>query len=199
MAYGFAAICAPAIILSSTFFRYWISADFAVVSAPVAQLLFPGMWMGALSMVGFTLLQSQGRANITGKLHMAEFLPFAAILWCATLGFGIVGAAAAWSLRGTADALVMLWLSGMKKRELLSLLPPIALLVASLVTARFLGSNVLASFFFGAVAASSSVALGYLFSEDWRSLILAQASRARIVLGGLTSRAKPISPVNTNA
>jgi len=49
------------------------------------------------------------------------------------------------------------------------------------------------------VAASSSVALGYLFSEDWRSLILAQASRARIVLGGLTSRAKPISPVNTNA
>jgi O-antigen/teichoic acid export membrane protein len=32
MAYGFAAICAPAIILSSTFFRYWISADFAVVS-----------------------------------------------------------------------------------------------------------------------------------------------------------------------
>jgi hypothetical protein len=85
MAYGFAAICAPAIILSSTFFRYWISADFAVVSAPVAQVLFPGMWMGALSMVGFTLLQSQGRAGITGKLHMTEFLPFAAILWGATL------------------------------------------------------------------------------------------------------------------
>jgi hypothetical protein len=115
------------------------------------------------------------------------------------LGFGIVGAAAAWSLRGTADALVMLWLSGMKKRELLSLLPPIALLVASLVTARLLGSNVLASFFFGAVAASASVALGYLFSEDWRSLILAQVNRARIVLGGLTSRAKLIAPVNTNA
>jgi O-antigen/teichoic acid export membrane protein len=199
MAYGFAAICAPAIILSSTFFRHWIGADFAVVSAPVAQLLFPGIWMGALSMIGFTLLQSQGRADITGKLHMTEFLPFAAILWGATWGFGIVGAAAAWSLRGAADALVMLWLSGMKKRDLLSLLPPGALLVASLVTARFLGSNIPANFFVGAVAASASVALGYLFSEDWRSLILTLVNRARIVLAGLTSRAKPILPVNTNA
>jgi hypothetical protein len=54
MAYGFAAICAPAMILSATFFRYWIGADFSTVAAPVAQVLFPGMWMGALSLVGFT-------------------------------------------------------------------------------------------------------------------------------------------------
>ena len=45
MAYGFAAICAPAIILSPTFFRYWVGGDFAIISAPVAQTLFPGMWM----------------------------------------------------------------------------------------------------------------------------------------------------------
>ena len=70
MAYGFAAICAPAIILSPIFFRYWIGADFARVSAPVAQILFPGMWMAGLSLVGFTLLQSQGRADLTGKLSM---------------------------------------------------------------------------------------------------------------------------------
>ena len=76
MAYGFAAICAPAIILSPTFFRYWIGPDFAVISAPVAQILFPGMWMSGLSLVGFTLLQSQGRADLTGKLSMLEFLPF---------------------------------------------------------------------------------------------------------------------------
>ena len=69
MAFGFAAICAPAIILSHTFFRYWIGADFAAAAAPVAQVLFPGMWMGALSLVCFTLLQSQGRADVTGKIE----------------------------------------------------------------------------------------------------------------------------------
>jgi O-antigen/teichoic acid export membrane protein len=115
MAYGFAAICAPAMILTSTFFRYWIGADFATFAAPVAQVLFPGMWMGALSLVGFTLLQSQGRADVTGKLNMVEFLPFVAIFWGLTVTFGIVGAAAAWSLRCTVDALAMLWLSGTKR------------------------------------------------------------------------------------
>src|SRR5277367_2679964 len=99
MAYGFATICAPAMILSWTFFRYWIGADFATVAAPVAQVLFPGMWMGALSLVGFTLLQSQGSADVTGKLNIIAFVPFVAILWVLTQSFGIVGAATAWSLR----------------------------------------------------------------------------------------------------
>lgn len=120
-------------------------------------------------------LESQSRADVTGKLNVVEFLPFAAILWGATLGFGIVGAAAARSLPATADALVMPWLSGMKKRGLLSLLRPGALLVASLTVARLPG-------FAGALAASASFALGYLFSEDLRNLILAQVNRARIVL-----------------
>jgi O-antigen/teichoic acid export membrane protein len=199
MAYGFAAICAPAIILSSTFFRYWIGPDFAAVAAPVAQVLFPGMWMGALSLVGFTLLQSQGRADVTGKLNIIEFLPFVGILWSLTVTFGIVGAAAAWSLRCTVDASVMLWLSGMKRGDFLLLLPPAALLLVSLVMARFLDSSILINFPVAAFIGAASFVLGYLFSEDWRRLTLAQMTRARVILGGLTNRAKPIPPVNTNA
>jgi O-antigen/teichoic acid export membrane protein len=198
MAYGFAAICAPAIILAPTFFRYWIGADFAMISAPVAQMLFPGMWMGSLALVGFTLLQSQGRADVTGRLSIIEFLPFIAILWSLTWAFGIVGGAAAWSFRCAVDALATLWLAGMKRRDVLPLLPPAALLAASLVVARFLGSSVLENFLVAAFAASASVALGCLFSEDWRTLILAQLNRTRVFFGTLTNRAKPSPPVNTN-
>jgi O-antigen/teichoic acid export membrane protein len=198
MAYGFAAICAPAIILSPTFFRYWIGTDFAMISAPVAQMLFPGMWMGSLALVGFTLLQSQGRADVTGRLSIIEFLPFIAILWSLTWAFGIVGGAAAWSFRCAVDALATLWLAGMKRRDVLPLLPPAALLAASLVVARFLGSSVLENFLVAAFAASASVALGCLFSEDWRTLILAQLNRTRVFFGTLTNRAKPSPPVNTN-
>jgi O-antigen/teichoic acid export membrane protein len=195
MAYGFATICAPAMILSSTFFRYWISADFAAVAAPVAQLLFPGMWMGALGLVGFTLLQSQGRADVTGKLNIVEFLPFIGILWSLTIAFGIVGAAVAWSLRCTVDALVMLWLAGMKKADFLLLLPPAALLLVSLIVARFLEPTILITFTVAAFIGAASFVLGYLFSEDWRRLTLAQLNRARAFLGTLTG-AKPIPPVN---
>jgi|ERR1700722_611362 O-antigen/teichoic acid export membrane protein len=195
MAYGFAAVCAPAIILSATFFRYWISADFAAVSAPVAQVLFPGIWMGALSLVGFTLLQSQGRADVTGKLNIIEFLPFVAVLWFLTMAFGIVGAAAAWTLRSIADALIMLWLAGTKRADFLLLLPPAALLAAALFLARFLDSSLLVTFAVAVLIGAVSFVLGYLFSEDLRRLTLAQLNRARAFLGSLT-RPKSTPPVN---
>jgi O-antigen/teichoic acid export membrane protein len=199
MAYGFAAICAPAMILSPTFFRYWIGGDFAIVAGPVAQVLFPGIWMGALSLVGFTLLQSQGKADVTGKLNIIEFLPFVAILWGATHAFGIVGGAAAWTLRCTVDALAMLWLARMKRGDFLTLAPPAALLAGTLVVSRFLGSSILVDFLAAAFIGTAAVIFGYLFSEELRRLIVAQANRALGVLGNLTSRAKPISPANTNA
>ena len=195
MAYGFATICAPAMILAPTFFHYWIGPDFAVVAAPVAQVLFPGMWMGALGLVGFTLLQSQGRADVTGKLNIVEFLPFIGILWSLTIAFGIVGAAVAWSLRCTVDALVMLWLAGMKKADFLLLLPPAALLLVSLIVARFLEPTILITFPVAAFIGAASFVLGYLFSEDWRRLTLAQLNRGRAFLGTLVG-AKPIPPVN---
>jgi O-antigen/teichoic acid export membrane protein len=198
MAYGFAAVCVPAILLSPIFFRYWIGADFAMVSAPVAQVLFLGMWMWSLSFVGFTLLQSQGRADLTGKLSLIEFLPFLAILWGLTFAFGIVGAAAAWSLRCSADALAIFWASGMRKKDLLPLLPPAALLVATWVIARLLGSNLPLDVVAAAFAGTISVALSYFFSEDWRALILAQLNRTRVFFGSLTNRVKPSAPVNAN-
>src|SRR6185312_8084621 len=199
MAYVFAAVCAPAIILSPTFFRYWIGADFALVSAPVAQLLFPGMWMSGLSFVGFTLLQSQGRADLTGKLSMLEFVPFVTILWALTVRFGIVGAAFAWSLRCTADALAIFWASGMTRRRLLPLAPPGALLVATVVLSRSLGSNIFVHLLAAAFTASVAVALGYVFSEDWRTLILGLVRRALGFVDSPASRAKPSPPANPNA
>lgn len=128
--------------------------------------------MAGLSLVGFTLLQSQGRADLTGKLSMIEFLPFMGLLWALTVTFGIVGAAGAWSLRCTADALAIFWASGMRRRDLLPLLPPAALLVATLVVARFfLGSNVLVDLLVAAFVASAAIALSLVFSEDWRSFM----------------------------
>jgi O-antigen/teichoic acid export membrane protein len=171
MGYGFAAICAPAIILSPTFFRYWIGVDFALVAAPVAQILFPGMWMSGLSFVAFTLLQSQGRADLTGKLHIVELLPFLALLWSFTLAFGIIGAAAAWSIRCAVDALALFWLSGIPRRSVLSALLPAAILAASYLTSQIVGSGIAAPLVAAVVAGSVSLALAYSFCEDWRRLM----------------------------
>jgi O-antigen/teichoic acid export membrane protein len=179
MGYGFAAICAPAIILSQTFFRYWIGSDFALVAAPVAQTLFPGMWMSGLAFVAFTLLQSQGRADLTGKLHIIEFLPFLALLWSLTLAFGVIGAAIAWSLRCAVDALALFWLSGIPRRSVSSALLPAAILAASYLVSQIIGSGVAAALVAAAVAGSASLALAYSFCEDWRRLMQTVFARAR--------------------
>jgi len=199
MAYGFAAICAPAIIASPVFFRHWVGSDFAQIAAPVAQILFPGMWMSGLSLVGFTLLQSQGRADLTGKLSMLEFLPFLGILWVLTVNFGIVGAAAAWTLRCTVDALAIFWASGMRRRDLLPLLPPAALLAVTLASAPFLGSNILVSFVAAVIAGSASIALSLVFSQDWRKIMLGLANQAAGWVAGLGRRVRPSPPINPNA
>jgi hypothetical protein len=99
-----------------------------------------------------------------------------------TIAFGIVGAAAAWTVRCTVEALVMLWLSGMKRGDFLLLLPPAALLAASLIMARFLGSSPVITFPVAVFIGAVSFVFGYSFSEDWRSLTLAQIKRARVFL-----------------
>jgi O-antigen/teichoic acid export membrane protein len=60
LGYGYAAVCAPAIILSPVFFRYWIGADFALLAAPVAQILFFGAWINGLAFIASRSFKARG-------------------------------------------------------------------------------------------------------------------------------------------
>ena len=132
IAFGYATVCAPAAILAPKFFDYWIGQDFSRLATPVSAILFIGAWTNALAFIPYDLLQSQGRADITGKFHAVEILPFVAVLWASTLAFGIVGAAAAWALRCAIDGLCLYRASGMSAKALTqSFLPFVMLTVAA--------------------------------------------------------------------
>jgi O-antigen/teichoic acid export membrane protein len=192
LGYGYAAVCAPAIILSPAFFHYWIGADFALLAAPVAQILFLGAWINGLAFIAFTLLQGQGRPDITGKLHMIELLPFLAILWILTSTLGIRGAAIAWSLRCAADAFALFWMSGINRRDVLSALRPAVLLAASEVGAWFVGSRLGLALPAAALVGLIGLGLAYACSTDWRQLIDVQfGARARRFSGSLIWRGRP--------
>jgi O-antigen/teichoic acid export membrane protein len=192
LGYGYGALCAPAIVLSPVFFRYWIGHDFALVSAPVAQILIIGVWINGLAFVAYTLAQGQGRPDVTGKLHFSEVLPFLVILWLFTSTFGIKGAATAWSLRSTLDALALFWLAGIPRKVVVDAIArPAALLFASEVVARFVGMNLAL-----ALPAATGVGLvgawmAYAYCEDWQRLFAAQFRRGRSLAEGLLRRAGP--------
>ena len=192
LGYGYAAVCAPGIILAPVFFRYWIGPEFALVSAPVAQILFFGAWIAGLAFIAYTLIQSQGRPDLTGKLHFAELIPFLGILWVLTSAFGIKGAATAWTLRGVVDAFLMFWAAGFSRREVASALArPTALLCGSGIVARFVGSSLASSLPAAVVVGLISIGLAYAYSADLRHILTVQFVRARSVGEGLIRRVKP--------
>ena len=192
LGYGYAAVCAPAIILAPAFFRYWIGPDFALVSAPVAQILFLGAWINGLAFVVYTLIQSQGRPDLTGKLHFAEVLPFLGILWFLTSTFGINGAATAWSLRSVLDAFAMFWAAGISRSIVVAAIArPVALLCGSEIVSRFVGSKLGLALPAAILAGLVAIALAYAYSDDWRQFLAIQYARARRLAESLIRRVKP--------
>jgi O-antigen/teichoic acid export membrane protein len=192
LGYGYAAVCAPAIVLSPAFFRYWIGADFAALAAPIAQILFLGAWINGLAFIALTLLQGQGRPDITGKLHMIELAPFLAILWILTSTLGIKGAAIAWSLRCAADAVALFWMSGIPRRDVLSGLRPGALLVASEIATWFVGPRLELALPAAVLVGLIAIGLAYAYSDEWRRFIAVQfPARARSFSGSVIRRLRP--------
>ena len=113
---GLAAMTLPlivaAVLVMKPFLHFWISADFAETSAPLGGILLIGVWVNNLAWVPAVLLQAQGRPGAVAKLHVLELVPYLAILWLGLAWAGLQGAAWAWVLRVTVDAVLMFWVSG---------------------------------------------------------------------------------------
>jgi O-antigen/teichoic acid export membrane protein len=99
-------------LLAPDWLGLWLGEDYAQRSFQVVQFLAVGVLANSLAYVPYTLLQSAGRADLTAKLHLAE-LPFYFLLLMWLVGTsGISGAALAWALRSTLDAVVLFMLAG---------------------------------------------------------------------------------------
>ena len=182
LAYGYAAICAPAIILTPLFFRYWIGVDFAAVAAPVAQILFFGAWINAVAFVPYALLQGQGRPDIPGKFHALEVLPFIAILWGLTATYDIDGAALAWSLRCALDAACLLWVTRLPRHVLIrTIVPPFLLLLGSRIVGIYSGGTVWVDLSTAAIAGLVAIVMTIIASDEVKRIILRHAPTRRLI------------------
>jgi len=86
----------------------WVGADFARASTGVLQWLAIGMFVNAVAQAPFAVVQGVGRPDMTAKLHVAELPLYVAGVWWLAHHFGIVGVAAAWTIRAAIDAVALL-------------------------------------------------------------------------------------------
>ncbi len=130
LAFGFGAICGPAILLAGPFLQHWIGAEFAVAATPVAQILLVGAWANGIAFIPYALLQGQGRPDLSAKIHAAEVVPFLTAVYLLTINFGLPGAALAWTLRMLVDCAVMLRVGQCWTGHLVRILPALGGVVA---------------------------------------------------------------------
>lgn len=96
---------------------FWLGKDFALHSTSVARWLLAAIFLNGLAQIPFNHLQSEGRPDITAKLHVFELPIYAAVLFVFAKHFGIEGAAVAWLLRIALDGLLVFWFSHRLLRE----------------------------------------------------------------------------------
>ncbi len=174
LAYGYAAICAPCLLLAGPFLALWIGPGFADMGGPVARILFVGAWVNGLAFIPFSLLQAQNRPDLPAKFHLLEVVPFALVLWGLSSAWGLVGAALAWSLRTAVDGGLLFASSRMRSASLLAIAPAAGVMLACYVLASNVPLTLPAAFAVAAAAGFAALALGLLRSP----MLAAMAQRS---------------------
>ena len=86
--------------------RLWLGTAQTATSVAAMQLLLIGLVALSIGAVPFTLVQALGQPKWSAIVHVVELPIHAAVTWWAVTTFGVVGAAAAWSLRALYDAVL---------------------------------------------------------------------------------------------
>jgi O-antigen/teichoic acid export membrane protein len=86
---------------------YWLGPVFAEESAEALRWLGIGVFINCFARLPSAALQAAGRPDLTAKLHLMELPGYLILLWLLTNAYGVVGSAAAWTLRIVGDTLGM--------------------------------------------------------------------------------------------
>ncbi len=104
-------ITVSVIVLGNSGLRLWLGPDFAEHSTRVLQWLAAGVFISCLAQAPFALIQSIGRPDLTAKLHLLELPGYLLALWYLSTRYGIDGAAIAWTVRVSIDAVALFAMS----------------------------------------------------------------------------------------
>ncbi len=91
-------------IFAHPLLELWVSTEFADRAYVVLQIMAVAALASGLAQIPYTMLQAVGRADITGKLHVAELPIYIALICVLVFLYGPIGAASAWLFRVIADA-----------------------------------------------------------------------------------------------
>jgi O-antigen/teichoic acid export membrane protein len=156
--------------------EFWLGTEFAINGTAVLQWLAAGILINSVGQIPFTVIQGAGRADITGKLHLAELPIYLVLLWWLLHTHGIGGAAMAWTARVTLDTVALLivarrFLRGHDAGATSATLLLVPALVVLAAASRIPGASIRAGFVLLVLGAFAWLAWTRILSPSERILI----------------------------
>jgi O-antigen/teichoic acid export membrane protein len=103
--YPVAIVC---IAFAPEILRFWIGGRFPAISTNPMRWILAGIVFNGMAQLPFALIQSAGRSDVTGKIHIVELPVYLASLFFVAARYGIDGVAFVWFLRSAIDFLALL-------------------------------------------------------------------------------------------
>ncbi|MFZ0738880.1 MAG: flippase [Candidatus Acidiferrales bacterium] len=92
------------VVFAQNVLGLWLGASFAASSYRVLQVLAIGVLANGMAHVPSSMIQAGGHPELNAKLHSIELPIYVLCAWWMIAHYGILGAAAAWTLRVFADS-----------------------------------------------------------------------------------------------
>jgi len=130
----------------------WLGNEFVLNSTTIFKLFSISILFNFMALVPFTYLQGADRPDIPAKFHLAELPVYIVAVWFFVHRFGITGAAYAWCLRVTVDAVLLFSFTfrdipGLLKSFLSTIFIKIITLLFVFAVALFLVNNFITDLF----------------------------------------------------
>lgn len=106
------------LLLVGPFLEIWLGRAVAEGAAPIAYILLIGFWINGLAQLPIAELHARSRPRVVALAHVGEIVPYAILLFLLLAEFGVAGAALAWTIRATFDAVILFALARARLEDL---------------------------------------------------------------------------------
>jgi hypothetical protein len=163
------------------FLLHWIGPNLANASAPVGQAILVGTWVNGMAYIPYARLSGDRRPDVPARLHLAELVPFIAVLLLSLHLWGVQGAAWAWTLRCMADSVLLFALSRLPWRSYAPLLPSLFFVIALPALMRLLDPHPRAGAVVGVVVVVGATLFAYVsVPQELRSRVMGTLRRTAL-------------------
>ena len=99
------------LVAAKPFLSLWAGEEFGRESTLPFCVLLLGLFFNVLAYVPHSTITAAGHTHIFAKLYWAELAIYAALAYFLIANFGILGAAAAWTIRSALDAFLIIFIA----------------------------------------------------------------------------------------